>query len=148
MYRLLLLGADANKGTPDNLPLYPLIICWCTKSGIARSPPSARAAITELLMACGAKLTPFCISTMIVGFRGIVHEPDIHTLLSLVELCNQGPTSLRTMSACVVRKCLVAHELNGVVKNTDRLPLPSALRAAIKLEDIDIPADTADACHR
>jgi len=55
---------------------------------------------------------------------------------ALVELSHR-PRPLRTLCAYVVRKCLAAAEPNGVIKNTDRLALPSTIKLLLKLERFD-----------
>ena len=60
-------------------------------------------------------------------------EVDVATRHALVDL-SCGPPPLQTLSACVVRKCLAGHQVNGVVMNADSLPLPSSIKALIKLE--------------
>jgi len=88
-------------------------------------------------MACGAKLTPDNINAVTVVVRDVAQEDQV-ALRSLTERCSR-PLSLRTMSSSVVRKCLASHEPNGVIKNTDSLPLPSTVKDTIKLQDIDTP---------
>lgn len=63
----------------------------------------------------------------------IRHQLETEARQALAELCRQ-PRPLQTLCAHVVRKCLAAAEVNGVVKNTDRLPLPPAAKSMIKLE--------------
>jgi len=141
-----LLGADPNKksckrGSSPISSMSPLIsVCvaygHCT---CARTP-----LIAELL-ACGADpsvdriwfaacsggsgtgngvgVPPHCVSRRL----------DEGTRRALAELC-LAPKRLQTLCACVVRKCLAAAEFNGVVKNTDRLPLPSTVKAMLKLQ--------------
>ena len=58
------------------------------------------------------------------------------TRRTLVEL-SRRPRPLRTLCAYVVRKCLAAAEPNGVIKNTDRLALPSTVKSLLKLERFD-----------
>jgi len=137
-----LLGADADKGRAHYSHYMrthtPLVLCWLSSDHDRRPGAStARVAITDLLMACGAKLTPDNINAVTVVVRDVAQEDQV-ALRSLTERCSR-PLSLRTMSSSVVRQCLASHEPIGVIKNTDRLPLPSTVKATIKLQDIDTP---------
>ena len=138
-----MLGADADKGRAQYshyMPVHaasPLLLCWLSSDQDRRPGAStARVAITDLLMACGATLTPDNIDALTVDVD--IAQEDQVALRSLTERCSR-PLSLRTMSSSVVRKCLASHEPNGVIKNTDSLPLPSTVKDTIKLQDIDTP---------
>jgi len=142
MHRLLLLGADPNKrswrrGSSPMSSMSPLVSV-CVAYG--HCSPTRTSIITELI-ACGADssadriwfaaggsgssagLPPHCVSRRL----------EEGTRRALAELCVE-PRRLQTLAACVVRKCLAAAEFNGVIKNTDRLQLPSTVKAMLKLE--------------
>ena len=153
-YRLLLLGADPNRrsckrGSSGSMmsPLIAVCIAYaCGNCNSARTP-----LIVELI-ACGADpsvdrlwFTSGSTGSSITGPRHGYFPPqgaysrrlDEGLREKLTTLCLE-PRSLQTLSACVARKCLAAAEFNGVIKNTDRLPLPSTVKAILKLELFEI----------
>jgi len=141
-----LLGADPNKGRAQccHVPLHaapPLVQCWLNDDHDRRpgtNSTTARVAITRLLLACGAKVTTSYIDA-VTALLGVDSTPDDQVAeRSQLERLRR-PLSLRTICASIVRKCLTSHEPNGVIKNTDSLPLPSTIKATIKLQDIGIP---------
>ena len=118
----------AQGSTLDAAP--PLVQCWLNSDIDGRpgvNSATARVAITRLLVACGAKVTTSYIDAV---------TALLDALTTTRSPCSR-PLSLRTTSSSVVRKCLASHEPNGVIKNTDSLPLPSTVKATIKLQDID-----------
>jgi len=147
-----LLGADANKrcrkrvGSPFS-PMSPLVSvcvayghCACTRTPL----------IAELI-ACGADPSADRISFAAASpegggsagnvaslhLRSVSRRLDPGTRRALAALC-QEPRRLETLSACVVRQCLATAEFNGIMKNTDSLPLPSTVKAMLKLEHVAI----------
>ena len=69
--------------------------------------------------------------------RSVSRRLDAATRHAMAALC-QEPRRLETLSACVVRQCLAAAEFNGVMKNADSLPVPTTIKAMLKLEHLDI----------
>ena len=105
-----------------------------------------RASLIAELIACGADPSAdrmwFAQGSVVSGGTGIItgvpprcvlRRLDEGTRLALADLCLQ-PRRLQTLCASAVRKCLAAAERNGVINNTDSLPLPSIVKANLKLE--------------
>jgi len=140
----LLLGADANQRSwkPGCSPLSSMspLVSVCVAYGHC---PATRTSLLAELIACGAD--PSVDRTWFMtpgGGSGTSGLPPNHcvarrledsTRRAMAELCVR-PRSLKTLAACVVRKSLAAAEFNGVVNNTDRLPLPTTVKALIKLK--------------
>jgi len=98
---------------------------------------STRTPFIAELIACGADLSADRIWFGLSSLTPYSRRLEQGTRQALVELCRE-PRSLQTLCACVVRKCLASAEFNGVVKNTDRLPLPSTVKSMLKLELVDM----------
>ena len=80
----------------------------------------------------------------VAWFKITFHRDDTeivtrgHPLVDeLMALNRREPRRLLTLCAAVVRQCLAAAEFNGVMKNTDRLPLPSTVKSLLKLDMFD-----------
>jgi len=105
--------------------------------------PRARTALIAELIACGADpsvdriwfRTGGCVNNNTAGLppNCVSRRLEDGTRRAMAELCVE-PRSLKTLAACVVRSCLAAADFNGVVNNTDRLHLPTTVKALIKLE--------------
>ena len=85
--------------------------------------------MSELLV-CGAKVEHRVWS----HWQDSDNAEESARVLQLLEMYKE-PRSLKMLAACVVRKSLAAAEFDGVIKNTDRLPLPTSLKALLKLEN-------------
>ena len=137
MCRLLLLGADPNqksrkRGSTPTSSMSPLIsVC------VAYGPCSrTRTSLISELIACGADPSVDRIWFSATGSgngSSVSRRLEEGTRRTLSEICVE-PRCLQTLAACVIRKCLAQAEFNGVIKNTDRLPLPSTLKSVLKLE--------------
>jgi len=130
MCRLLLLGADPNQKSRSSMS--PLIsVC------VAYGPCSrTRTSVISELIACGANPSVDRIQFSATGSGNSSNLPlrlEEGTRRTLSEICVE-PRRLQVLAACVVRKCLAEAEFNGVIKNTDHLPLLSALKSVLKLE--------------
>lgn len=146
---MLLLGADPNKrswkrGSSRTSSMSP-IVSVCVAYGHA---PCVRSALISELIICGADPSVDRLwfsspaAAAAAGNNATTGLPPAHcvsrrlderTRRTLAELC-VGPRRLQTMCCCVIRKCLALAQVNGVVKNADRLPLPSSVKAILKLE--------------
>ena len=133
---MLLLGADANKRSrrpgasvaSSTSPLLSICVgtgaCSCSKTTLIAK-----------LISCGADPSAdrLWFDAGTAAGNSISRRLDKGTRTALADLC-RGPRRLETLCACVVRTCLAAHRFNGVVKDADSLPLPSSVKASLKLE--------------
>lgn len=156
LHRLLLLGADPNKRswkqassrTPSMSPLMSVCVAYASFATSSSQNVATKTSIIADLITSGAdpSVDRFWLEGGSTGASRnsfpfhcdcVSRRLEEKTRRALAELSVE-PRSLQTLAACVVRKCLAAAEFNGVVKNTDSLPLPSTIKAMLKLEITNI----------
>ena len=137
IHRLLLLGADPNQRAPPELS--PLIAV-SMGPGRCKCDPLQQCQCRLLqmseLLACGAR-----VETIVIKYwlHRSENTQERNRALELL-MTYKDRRSLQTLAACVVRKCLATAQFDGVMKNADSLPLPSRLKALLKLENDEIVA--------